>query len=391
MDFGTLTLYRRGEPAQPFRLRLGSMTIGSDPAADIAVEDPSLGRFHARIVCTPSGCQLTDLGATGGTFVNRARLAAHTPQLLGDGDRIQMGRIGLIYMAAQPANGAATDSNPQPTPTDAPAADPTPGPAEHAARAPVGVGVSEQREEPVDPALPATPLPVPAVAPPPIPTARPATLPAGATPTPADDWAELFQTPLAPTASKATRMLRGNRGRSALRANRDLPYAADDYLALLPPIYHGDAFLRRFLLIFKSILDPLDRQIGQLSHYFDPRLAPEQLLPWLAAWVDLTLDEKWPLERRRELVGAASTLYRWRGTRRGLSDYLRIYTGVTPQIVEPGQERREQGVAALPPHTFRVVLEVPDPEALDRALVERIIEVEKPAHTAYTLEIRRAR
>jgi P2-related tail formation protein len=106
--------------------------------------------------------------------------------------------------------------------------------------------------------------------------------------------------------------------------------------------------------------------------------------------VDLVLNENWPLERRRALIASAAYLYRWRGTRRGLSDYIRLYTGFAPRIVEPGQERRERGEQPLAAHTFRVILEVPDPAQIDRALVEQIIEAEKPAHTAYALEIRRA-
>lgn len=203
----------------------------------------------------------------------------------------------------------------------------------------------------------------------------------------ADEWNVLFQVPVVPADTKGATLLPGNRRKRRPRHDeRDLPYAAEDYLALLPPIYHDDSFMRRFLLIFKASLDPLDRQIAQIYHYFDPRTAPEHLLPWLAAWVDLVLDERWPEARRRELIGAASVLYRWRGTRRGLSDYLRIYTGVTPRIVEQGQERR--GEAPLPPHTFRVIVETPDLTGIDRALVERIIEQEKPAHADYQLELR---
>lgn len=197
----------------------------------------------------------------------------------------------------------------------------------------------------------------------------------------------------APANGHAVTVLPSNRRRRLPRnEDRGLPYEADDYLALLPPIYHDDRFLRRYLLIFKSILAPLDRQVAQISHYFDPRVAPEQLLPWLAAWVDLTLDERWPESRRRELIGSASVLYRWRGTRRALRDYLRIYLGPGPsiRIVEQGQEHREQGEAPLPPHTFRVIVEAPSLAEVDRALLERIIEFEKPAHTSYQLELLQA-
>lgn len=392
MDFGSLTLYRRGEQPQPFRLRLGSLSIGNDPSADISIEDPLLERFHARVVCTPAGCQLTDLGSTNGTLVNKERLRPHAPRLLRDGDRIQLGRVGLLYTAPKQAAPAPSPDAPA-RPADEPARGAPPAEPD-GARAPArpdeaprdaptrGRADGAERDGQSDGA--AAPGPEQ-----PAPTTQAIVAPERPAPEPADDWNVLFQVPIAPAAAEGATVLPSNRRRRrGARDERELPYEAEDYLALLPPIYHDDRFTRQLLLIFKSVLDPLDRQIAQIHYYFDPRTAPEQLLPWLAAWVDLALDERWPEARRRELISAASTLYRWRGTRRGLSDYLRIYTGVTPRIVEQGQER--PGEPAVAPHTFRVIIELPDPAAVDRALVERIIEQEKPAHTAFELELRPA-
>lgn len=182
--------------------------------------------------------------------------------------------------------------------------------------------------------------------------------------------------------------LRGNAGPP--RMQRQLPYTYEmsNYLQYLPPCYHDDRFLGQFLLIFESILDPIERVIDQIHLYFDPGLTPEGLLPWLATWVDLVLNEKWTIERRRALVRAAAELYRWRGTRYGLFEYIRIYTGVEPMIDEPTGEYTPNDPAALPAHVFRVILEVPDPAQIDRRLVESIIEAEKPAHTGYLLDIR---
>src|SRR3990172_1685492 len=106
------------------------------------------------------------------------------------------------------------------------------------------------------------------------------------------------------------------------------------YLEFLPALYRDDEFMGRFLLIFESILGPIENTVDSLQVYLDPRLIPEPLLPWLASWVDAVLDDSWSVERRRELVRQAADLYRWRGTRRGLSEYLRIYTGVVPDISE---------------------------------------------------------
>jgi phage tail-like protein len=341
MDYGKLIINRAGSAEQRAALRIGSFTIGSDAANNLTLDDPAVSAYHARIICTPTNCLVSDLGSQGGTFVNMVRLQPHTPQPLRHDDQLKIGPFTLRYHAAGVAERVAA---PPPTPA-------TGKPSSQGA-APRS-GVQEQKHVVLPP----------------------------------DIAAQLSLTAGGSNGTDRTaRLLRGNRGpRRMLPGERQLKYNADDYIALLPPIYQDDPFLSRYLLIFKTILDPLERMIGQINLYFDPRIAPEQLLPWLATWVDLVLNEKWPLERRRELIGYAATLYRWRGTRRGLSDYLRIYTGTRPRIVEPGQERN--GEAKLPDHTFAVYIDVPDPAQLDRELIERIIEAEKPAHAAYTLQL----
>ncbi len=150
-------------------------------------------------------------------------------------------------------------------------------------------------------------------------------------------------------------------------------------LNYLPGIYSDDPFLDGFLRIFESMWTPLERQIDQLHQYFDPLVTPADLLPWLGTWVDLALDENWPEARRRMLIAQAADLYRRRGTRGALRDYLAIYAGAAPDILEDGD--------ATNPFLFSVVLRVADPSAIDADRVRRIIEEEKPAHTTYTLKI----
>jgi len=154
-----------------------------------------------------------------------------------------------------------------------------------------------------------------------------------------------------------------------------------NYLQHLPSIYRDDEFLARFLSIFEDTLTPVERVLENIHLYFDPSMTPESFLPWLAAWVDLSLDENWPVEKRRALIKAGVELYRWRGTKRGLKEYLRVYTGVEPEIVEHFHE--EDGG----PYRFTVVVTVPDPDALDERTVRRVINAEKPAHTTYHLRI----
>jgi phage tail-like protein len=153
-------------------------------------------------------------------------------------------------------------------------------------------------------------------------------------------------------------------------------------LKYLPNAYSDYAFMGGFLNIFEALWLPLDRQIDQLYAYFDPLLTPAEFLPWLGTWVDLVLDENWPESRRRMLIENAADLYRRRGTAGALRDYLAIYLGTTPTIVEDGPEGN--------PFHFSVTIRVGDdrnPDSFDQDRVRRIIDEEKPAHTIYTLTV----
>jgi phage tail-like protein len=180
-------------------------------------------------------------------------------------------------------------------------------------------------------------------------------------------------------------------------------------LSYLPAIYDGDEVINRFLMLFESFWGPLERQINNIPYYLDPDLTPAHFLPWLASWVDLTFATHWTEAQRRALLRSAVSLYRKRGTKGALKEYLEIYTGQTPEIIEKQANNfRLKRVpvgrgAALgannQPHTFIVKLrlppfstELPPAEREQRELerhrtIERIIEAEKPAHTGFTLEI----
>jgi phage tail-like protein len=185
------------------------------------------------------------------------------------------------------------------------------------------------------------------------------------------------------------------------------------FVKYLPSLYaEQDELMGRFLMLFESVWAPLGAQIAAMHYYLDPRTAPSGLLPWLAQCVDLAVSDQWTEAQKRRLIGSALQLYRRRGTRRGLQDFLEIYTGVKPQIVEHRANNLRLGSGARLatsvalgqqniPHTFTVILSlppVPAASSLERArkeadrrrMVEDIIETEKPAHTSYTLQIQAA-
>jgi phage tail-like protein len=338
MSFGKLEIRYPDGKLVTVELTKRQMALGRASDVDVPLNDGQVSRRHATLLCGPEGVRLVDAGSANGTYLGANRLPANQPIPLADGAVLRMGQTLLRFVAAKGETVAAAEP-PAPSAPSAPTAilrpDDTaikpPGPA---------------------PAAPTPAAPPPAFTPPPAPP-----------PPVAQGPAEPPQPDGAP----------------------GVPHIASSYLKYLPAIYSADDFMGRFLLIFETILSPIDRTVGNLHYYFDPQMTPAELLPWLASWLGLALDERWPEEQRRALILAAVDLYQWRGTRRGLSEFLRLYTGLTPEIVEHGVGRR--GATEADAFRFTVRIKVPDPAQVDRAVVEAIIEAEKPAHTGYNLEI----
>jgi phage tail-like protein len=188
--------------------------------------------------------------------------------------------------------------------------------------------------------------------------------------------------------------------------------AKGSYLKHLPSLYFHDDLMGRFLMLFESFWKPIEQQIDVIEDYFDPRITPPGFLPWLASWADMTLDERWPEDRQRRLLGSMAVLHRKRGTKAGLELFLELFTGEKPVITEHRAQSFRLGAGARlgqamalgasnEPHTFAVHLALPPVEASSdaervrkerdrRSVIESIIEAEKPAHTNYTLTIEQA-
>ncbi len=169
---------------------------------------------------------------------------------------------------------------------------------------------------------------------------------------------------------------------------RELAPVRSKYVEFLPGVFHRNEFLGRFLLIFEEMLAPLDRQIANLPAYFDPDTTTEEMLTWLAEWVGIVFDDRVPVERRREAVNNAVRIYRRRGTRSGLADFIESVTGTRPEIEEPtlAELSRDSSLA----FSFTVKMTVPADSPIEEDLVQRVIDMQKPAFAASTLVFARA-
>jgi phage tail-like protein len=200
------------------------------------------------------------------------------------------------------------------------------------------------------------------------------------------------------------------------------PNSLIDYL---PAIYQEDPFLGKFLLAFQKVLlgvddsvsitslkddikfQPLEERIASIAILFDPigdgkeQRTPIDFLNWLAGWVALSLRDDWEEEAQRRFISRIVSLYKQRGTKTGMTEMLKTYTGMGVEVNDEFPNSIQIGVTSTVgidtwiseglPHYFKVkiVLEKLNDLNLERKrqIAQAIIEQEKPAHTFYSLEV----
>ena len=151
---------------------------------------------------------------------------------------------------------------------------------------------------------------------------------------------------------------------------------------LLPGIFQSmfaeGTPLAAILEVMEALHAPSEEQLRTLEANFSPYRAPDSFVPFLARWVDLDrLFEK----RLRGLVAAAAYLSQWRGTGKGLMLFLETATGAHGFAIEervPGSDGK--------PRPFHFRVHAPRELTSYRALIQRIIESEKPAYVTYEIE-----
>jgi phage tail-like protein len=167
---------------------------------------------------------------------------------------------------------------------------------------------------------------------------------------------------------------------------------ADDIARLLPAVFRNaidtDAVLPALLAVMERLHAPVEDVLGTIDAIYDPRRAPDAFVSLLARWVDLErvddtdtdrsthLSDDVPVGRLRELIARSFDLSQWRGTSRGLVEFLEIATGVAGFVIEePGPDD--------PASAFHLRVHIPAAASSQARLIERIVNSEKPAYTTW--------
>jgi phage tail-like protein len=173
---------------------------------------------------------------------------------------------------------------------------------------------------------------------------------------------------------------------------------------LLPGVFERtlrkEGPLRALIRVMEALHEPSESILATLDATFDPRRTPEAFVPFLARWVDLERLLVEPgdgaraqpirptistgLGRLRELIAAAASLSKWRGTRRGLVGFLRAATGAGADDFEIRENVDRHGQ----PRQFHIVIYAPAALEAHQALMRRIIDLEKPAYVTSELIFR---
>ncbi len=195
-----------------------------------------------------------------------------------------------------------------------------------------------------------------------------------------------------------------------------------NYLKFLPALYQSSgeegkaSFVSRYLKIFEKVLSGIDddvllsgkygkfrgiaKTLNEVSDYFHPLKTEPEFLDWFASWMGLLLKEGWSEKKKREIVSKIIPIYRIRGTKRGLEEFIKIYIGAGVQIGEV-EGSFPVGLArvgvnsiigeGMKPYFFtvKVNLTATTPSEIKRKTksIKAIIDMEKPVHTSYALSI----
>lgn len=104
----------------------------------------------------------------------------------------------------------------------------------------------------------------------------------------------------------------------------------------LPGIMQADDLTSRWVAGLDDLLTPILWILESLEVYVDPRLAPPDLLRWLAGWVGAEVREDLPAPQQRRLVADTADLHGRRGTVGALHQVLETATSALVDVVEDG-------------------------------------------------------
>ena len=178
-------------------------------------------------------------------------------------------------------------------------------------------------------------------------------------------------------------------------------FPRQSWISYLPEIYQSEdknMFFERFLAIYQTMYEDLNEEIRNVPYLLDVDDTNQEFLLWLAKWLDIAESYVWSKEQLRSLLKNAVRLYKIRGTRQAVKEFVKLYTnGVEPYIVENFQIKQYKNkknevllerLYGNNPYQFQVIVKEENiPTVREYQTLIKIIEEVKPAHMELELVV----
>lgn len=336
--YAIIALIGPNVPSDEVYLTQAGLRIGRTGSNDLVLDSRAVSREHALLSLRDGVVYITDLNSSGGTWVGDQRLTPQAAHELRIGESV---RIDAYTLTLRDGVYGAVDQPDEPDPISTPEVGPAEATSEPEPERALPSSVLEAPTREADP-----PIPRPPTTPPP-PSLPPTLL--------GDDLFDADGYPIGFSKEKS------------------------NWLQYLPEIYGEDDFIGRYLLIAETILVPITWMIDHFDLYLSPEITSDEWLRWIASWFDLLLTPTLPIENQRAVMKQIGWLFFRRGTRTGLQRLLELYCNLETSQVEIIEAHLCHFTVRLDFSTIQ--------QPIERQLLERLIESQKPAFADYTLEI----
>lgn len=96
-------------------------------------------------------------------------------------------------------------------------------------------------------------------------------------------------------------------------------------------------FFVRFVSLFQELGNGLLDNADNIDNLLDITVAPPEMVRWLGSWIGVgSVDPSLPEELQRLIVAGSARSLRWRGTRHGIEQFLRMTTGGDCEVTDGG-------------------------------------------------------
>jgi phage tail-like protein len=160
----------------------------------------------------------------------------------------------------------------------------------------------------------------------------------------------------------------------------------DDWLlAQLPMGMLEDDFFVRFVGIFQEVATTIMEGADNLDNIIDITVAPAPMVRYLGSWLGIeSIDGSLDHEVQRRIVRETGQILAWRGTRRGLVQFLELLSGGPVEVTESGGVFAE-GEGGTRPATVSMSVETTG--WLSEQDFVKLVRDELPAQVTFELQV----